>query len=89
MFSLLLYLSALNSVRCLWLFSHNYNKNLPSLLAGDLAQGLRALIVAKDPGLILSTNMKPHHLLKHQHVWFTGTRGGKHTHTNKIVKINT
>ena len=41
------------------------NSEKPTVAAGEMAQWLTAL-VAKGPGLILSTHMKVYHLLRHQ-----------------------
>jgi hypothetical protein len=55
--------------------------------ARELAQWLRALVlVAKDPGLIPSTHVEAHHLLKGPHVWCSNTHEGK-TLTHKIIKF--
>lgn len=56
-------------------------KNAPNYIffleAGELAQRLRTLVLAKDLGLIFSTHMEPCHPLGHQsHMWCTDIHAG-------------
>lgn len=61
--------------------SINARNKIFFLGAGGFAQWLRALVLAKHPGLIFRTHMEAHHLLGHQaHMWHTCRQ---HTHTTK------
>lgn len=55
----------------------NARNKISFLEAGELAQWLRTLVLAKDPGLIFSTHMEAYCFLGHQaYMWFTDVQAG-------------